>query len=115
MMSDDEQKKRNEVSSNTPLSADVAIVTVLSPVIVVSCTKAVQIMKSVYAEDVRRMNKEIDEEINGRKPRRLTPMERLQIRRVVAHNKGRYEEVGQTEKRTNRKTASALLHADAGI
>ena len=50
-------------------------------------TQAVPLIPLAYAEDVRRINEEIEEEENGPKPRKLIWMERLQARSVMAHDK----------------------------
>ena len=46
---------------------------------------------------MRRINEELEEEIDGPKPRKPTSMERLQTRRVMVRDKGNWKEVEQVE------------------
>ena len=98
-----EPKGCNEVLSNEPIPTDLAIATVPCSAIAGPNAKSVPLMPLVYAEDVRRINEELGEELNGPKPRKPTSMERLQARRVMAHDKGDYGEVEQIEKSINWK------------
>ena len=72
MPDNDEATKHNELSSNEPLTTDLAISKVLSSEIADSRTQAVPLMPLAYAKDVRRINDELDEEVNGPKPRKHT-------------------------------------------
>ena len=93
-----ELEKRTAVTASMHEQSKLAIASVPSSAIAGSSAKAVPLMPLAYAEDVRRINKELDEEENGPKPRKPTSMERLQARRVMAHDKGNYQEVEQIEK-----------------
>ena len=57
-------------------------------------------MPLAYAEDARRINEELDQEINGPKTWKLTSMKRLQARHVMAQDSGDWNEVEQVKKST---------------
>ena len=74
------------------------IASVPSPAIAGPGSKTISLMPPGYAEDVSRINEELDEELNVPKSRETTSMERLQACRVMAHDKGDWEELEQVEK-----------------
>ena len=55
-------------------------------------------MLLAYEEAVQQINKENGKEEHGPKPRKPTLMERLKARRLMAHNKGDWNEVYHIEK-----------------
>ena len=55
-------------------------------------------MQLTYAEDVWRINMELDEEVNEPKQRKPTFLERQLAHPVPPHDKGNFEEVEQIER-----------------
>ena len=79
------------------------ITTVSSLTIAGSNTRVIPLMPPAYAKNVRRINDELEEQVNVAKPRKSTSMERLQASRAMAHDKGNWKEVKQVEKSISRK------------
>ena len=87
-----EPQKETELAPQKRAQTDNAIATISSSGIAESSAKAVPLMPLAYDKDVRRINQELEEEENGPKPRKPTSIERLQARRVMAHDKGDWED-----------------------
>ena len=63
-----------------------------------SSKQAVTLMLLVYVKGARRINQDLEEKVNGAKPRKHASMERLLARGVIANDKGDCEEVEQNER-----------------
>ena len=76
------------VEPDKPMPTDTAIPTVPSSEITGSNTRTLLLIPLAYAEDVLRINDELDKNVNWAKSRKPTFMESLKSCRVIAHDTG---------------------------